>query len=160
MSIDVVIRSDFSKGQLLERDLAGDPSARSAALTVPAGEEGWEELKPFAEGVYLHQVKGRTEGGEIRSWSDLPLALADTEGQQGLDQVRVHFHVPLFFRESGLLSSTASLLTSDFFQELRMGATSHVEIETYTFDVLPPEIHPGNVVKSIAREYEWVQQHL
>ena len=25
MSIDVVIRSDFSKGQLLERDLAGDP---------------------------------------------------------------------------------------------------------------------------------------
>lgn len=132
----------------------------SAALTVAAVEEGWEELRPFAEGVYLHQVKGRTERGEIRSWKDLPLALADTKGQQGLDQVRVHFHVPLFFRESGLLASTASLLTPDFFHELRMGATSHVEIETYTFDVLPPEIHPGDMVKSIAREYAWVQDHL
>ena len=132
----------------------------SAALTVAAGEEGWEALRPFAEGVYLHQVKGRTESGEIRSWKDLPIALEDKAGQQGLDQVRVHFHVPLFFRESGLLASTASLLTPDFFHELRMGATSHAEIETYTFDVLPPEIHPGDMVKSIAREYAWVQDHL
>lgn len=132
----------------------------SAALTVAASDEGWEELRPYAEGVYLHQVKGRAENGEIRSWKDLPLALEDKAGQQGLDQVRVHFHVPLFFRESGLLASTASLLTPDFFHELRMGATSHVEIETYTFDVLPPEIHPGDMVKSIAREYAWVQDHL
>ena len=44
--------------------------------------------------------------------------------------------------------------------ELRTGATSHVEIETYTFDVLPKALHPGDVVKSIAREYEWVQRHL
>ena len=52
------------------------------------------------------------------------------------------------------------MLSDRFFHELRMGATSHVEIETYTFDVLPPEIHPGDMVKSIAREFAWVQDHL
>ena len=72
----------------------------------------------------------------------------------------MHFHVPLFFTEAGKLSSTVETLTPDFFQELRQGATSHVEIETYTFDVLPKEIHPGDMVKSIAREYEWVHKHL
>ena len=60
----------------------------------------------------------------------------------------------------GPLSSTAFALTPDFFQELRTGACSHLEIETYTYDVLPEEYHPGDVVKSIAREYGWTLQHL
>ena len=51
-------------------------------------------------------------------------------------------------------------LTPDFFHELRGGICSHLEIETYTFDVLPPEVHPGDVVKSIAREYSWVMDKL
>jgi hypothetical protein len=36
------------------------------------------------------------------------------------------------------------------------GACAHLEIETYTFDVLPPEVHPGDIVESIAAEYRWV----
>ena len=35
-----------------------------------------------------------------------------------------------------------------------------MEIETYTFDVLPPEVHPGDIVKSISREYAWVLERL
>jgi hypothetical protein len=120
----------------------------------------WDALRPFAEGVYLHQVKGRTADGQIRSWIDLPIAIADEEGRSGVVEVRVHFHVPLFFKQNGPLASTVSTLTPDFFRELRSGATSHLEIETYTFDVLPPEIHPGDVVNSIAREYGWVQELL
>jgi hypothetical protein len=132
----------------------------SAALACPSVTEAWEGLQAFAEGTYLHQVKARASDGTIRSWVDLPVALADVEGRQGLEDVRVHFHVPLFFKEYGLLSSTATLLTPDFFHELRTGATSHVEIETYTFDVLPPAVHPGDVVKSVAREFHWVMEHL
>lgn len=132
----------------------------SAALTTGGAPGDWEALRPFAEGVYLHQVKARLADGQIRSWIDLPGALADDEGRAGLEEVRVHFHVPLFFKGNGPLASTVSTLTPDFFRELRSGATSHVEIETYTFDVLPPEIHPGDVVKSIAREYAWVQELL
>lgn len=132
----------------------------SAAVACPAIPEAWESLQAFAEGTYLHQVKARGADGTIRSWTDLPLALADVEGRQGLEDARIHFHVPLFFKEYGLLTSTAALLTPDFFHELRTGATSHVEIETYTFDVLPPSVHPGDVVKSVAREFHWVMEHL
>jgi len=49
----------------------------------------------------------------------------------------VHFHVPLFFQQAGPLGSTVSTLTPDFFHELRGGICAHLEIETYTFDVLP-----------------------
>ncbi len=63
------------------------------------------------------------------------------------------FHVPLFFTGSGPLQSTVNALTPDFFHELRGGICSHLEIETYTFDVLPRDVHPGDVVKSVAREY-------
>lgn len=132
----------------------------SAALMTKGGADGWEALRPFAEGVYLHQVKARTADGRIRSWLDLPFALEDKAGREGIEEARVHFHVPLFFKGNGPLASTVSTLSPEFFQELRRGATSHVEIETYTFDVLPPEVHPGDVVKSIAREYAWVQEHL
>ena len=73
-----------------------------------------------------------------------------------IDDVRVHFHVPLFFQQAGPLGSTVSSLTPDFFHELREGACSHLEIETYTFDVLPDELRGDDVVKSIAKEYAWV----
>ena len=92
--------------------------------------------------------------------TDLPLALADEDGRYGVEEARVHFHVPLFFAGNGPLASTASTLTPDFFRELRQGATSHVEIETYTFDVLPEDIRPADVVGSIAREFTWVGENL
>jgi len=132
----------------------------SAALMTGGGEECWNALLPFAEGVYLHQVKARTAGGEIRSWTDLPVALADNDGRNDIKEVRVHFHVPLFFQGNGPLASTASTLTPEFFRELRNGVTSHVEIETYTFDVLPEAIRPPDVVRSISREFEWVGEQL
>jgi hypothetical protein len=60
----------------------------------------------------------------------------------------------------GVLRSTVDTLTTEFFHELRRGDTAHLEIETYTFDVMPQELHPGDVVKSIAREYGWVLEKL
>lgn len=132
----------------------------SAALMTGGGKDCWEALRPYAEGVYLHQVKARTVTGIIRSWTDLPLALADEDGRYGVEEARVHFHVPLFFKGNGPLASTVSTLTPDFFRELRQGATRHVEIETYTFDVLPEEIRPADVVSSIAREFTWVGENL
>ena len=36
----------------------------------------------------------------------------------------------------------------------------HLEIETYTFDVLPEELRAQDVAASIAREYEWLLPRL
>ncbi len=128
----------------------------SAALQAAATPETYAALAPFAEPVYLHQVKGRAKSGARFAWFDLPTALEEMPAFTDLEEVRVHFHVPLFFTGNGPIGSTAGALTPDFFHELRDGACPHLEIETYTFDVLPPDVHPGDIVKSIAREYSWV----
>lgn len=132
----------------------------SAALRTPSNAESWAALRPFAEPVYLHQVKGRAASGDRSSWTDLPAALDALPGGPDLEELRVHFHVPLFFTNAGPLYSTADSLTPDFFHELRSGICPHLEIETYTFDVLPPEVRPGDVVESIAREYAWVLERI
>ena len=132
----------------------------SAALAAPSNPETWNALRLFAEPVYLHQVKAIARSGARIAWYDLPEALQELSNFPDVEELRVHFHVPLFMPTVGVLSSTASALTPDFFHELRSGTCSHLEIETYTFDVLPPEHNPGDVIKSIAREYAWVLQHL
>jgi sugar phosphate isomerase/epimerase len=132
----------------------------SAALRTASNAESWAALRPFAEPVYLHQVKGRSAAGAVFSWYDLPTALEELPGFPDVQELRVHFHVPLFFTGAGPLQSTVDTLTPDFFRELRKGICPHLEIETYTFDVLPPEVHPGDVVKSVAREYAWAMEHL
>jgi sugar phosphate isomerase/epimerase len=132
----------------------------SAALRVPSNPAGWAALAPFVEPVYLHQVKGRSPSGAMFAWYDLPNALAELPGLPDVEELRVHFHVPLFFTGAGPLQSTVDTLTPDFFQEIRRGACPHLEIETYTFDVLPPEVHPGDVTKSVSREFAWALEHL
>lgn len=132
----------------------------SAALRAQSNPESWAALKSFVEPVYLHQVKGRASSGARFSWYDLPAALEELPGFPDVEELRVHFHVPLFFTGAGPLQSTVDTLTPDFFHELRQGTCSHLEIETYTFDVLPAEVHPGDVVKSIAKEYSWVLDKL
>ena len=132
----------------------------SAALRTKASPEAITALASFQEPTYLHQVKARRENGEILSWPDLPAALAELPSTADLDELRVHFHVPLFIAPNAPLASTADTLTPAFWELVRSGICPHLEIETYTFDVLPPEVHPGDIIRSIAEEYRWVLNHL
>lgn len=115
----------------------------SAALTVPASAHA--ELRAFADPIYLHQV---TERGSGRTWPDLAEALAANGGG---DEWRVHFHVPIFVERYGALESTQDHLR----RCIERVQTPHLEIETYTWDVLPAGMKASSV-DSIAREYEWV----
>lgn len=132
----------------------------SAALKAPATKETYAALSSFREPIYLHQVKGRAKNGSVSSWPDLPEALEALPTTNNLEELRVHFHVPLFVSPNAPLASTASALDDEFWQEVRSGICPHLEIETYTFDVLPPEVHPGDIVKSISEEYRWVLKKL
>jgi sugar phosphate isomerase/epimerase len=114
----------------------------SAALTVPG--DAHEELRAFADPIYLHQV---TEAGSLRTWPDLPEALS----ANGSEEWRVHFHVPIFIERYGALESTQEHLR----RCIERVDTAHLEIETYTWDVLPADLKASSV-DSIAREYEWV----
>ena len=83
------------------------------------------------------------------SWPDLPEALADDGGGE---EWRVHFHVPIFVERYGRAASRRRTTSRGASGAVR---TSHLEIETYTWDVLPAELKASSV-DSIAREYEWV----
>jgi sugar phosphate isomerase/epimerase len=120
----------------------------SAALRLPVAARA--ELDRFADPIYLHQVTQRNQDGSLQSWPDLPEAL---DGLGGGEEWRVHFHVPIFEERYGALRSTQDHLR-DVIERVR-GRTSHLEIETYTWDVLPADLKASSV-DSIAREYEWV----
>jgi sugar phosphate isomerase/epimerase len=112
-------------------------------------------LEPFCDEVYLHPVAVRSSRGRVRRWMDLPEALGEMKPAAG-ERIRSHFHIPLFFEGDGLLRSTSAELNGEFFGLLRKGVTHHLEIETYTFNVLPPSLRAGGVEENFRRESEWV----
>jgi hypothetical protein len=120
-----------------------DPAARDA-------------LMPFAEGVYLHQVVAR-RGDELVRFVDLPEALADP---RSFDEWRVHFHVPIFRELLGALGSTQAWLAELLVAHRHAPISTHLEVETYTWDVLPPEFRDEPIVDAVARELAWVKERL
>lgn len=135
----------------------------SAGLKVALGassDEALEALRPFAEGVYLHQVVERGRGPLVR-YEDLPQALEAARRSAGEEREwRIHFHVPLFRERLGPFSNTQDFLR-DLLAILRVDCPSpHLEVETYTWDVLPEEYRRDGIVTAIARELAWVEQRL
>lgn len=131
---------------------AGIPIAKvqvSSALKV-AG-EGREKLRPFDEPRYLHQVVVRNRDGCLERYADLGEALA--RGEAG-EEWRCHFHVPIF-----LAGTPDHGTTQDFLRDLLplLPADTLLEVETYTWDVLPPELRLDSVTDSIVRELAWLR---
>jgi len=130
----------------------------SAGLDVALTGATRAALAPFAEGVYLHQVVERGTSG-LERWVDLPDALA-AAGDDGSRDWRIHFHVPLFREQLGPFRNTQPWLR-DLLDVVRTTPVSpHLEVETYTWDVLPAEFRQEPIVTAIARELRWVRERL
>lgn len=124
---------------------------------APAHDEAvLSALERFSDDVYLHQVVIR-RGGSLVRHLDLPDAISDARsGAREAEEWRIHFHVPVFHENLGPFGSTQPFLR-DLFDVLRGTAvTDHLEVETYTWDVLPVEHRSGTVEEAIARELEFV----
>jgi sugar phosphate isomerase/epimerase len=122
--------------------------ARQAAMA--------DALRPFADSTYLHQVVAR-RGGALVRYPDLDVALDDRRAgaATGPDEWRIHFHVPLFARDYDAFASTQDYVKTVLGLARASRFTTHLEIETYTWDVLPQGLKL-DLLESIAREYEWV----
>lgn len=117
-------------------------------------------LEPFAEGVYLHQVVER-RAGTLTRFLDLPEALiAAAEAASGLREWRIHFHVPLFREQLGPFLSTQDYLRDLLGLLAREPCSGHLEVETYTWEVLPPEHRREDIVTAVTRELRWVMGRL
>jgi hypothetical protein len=123
--------------------------------------ENLDALRTFAEDVYLHQVVQRRAVGLIR-FHDLPLALAaaQTESPAPDDEWRVHFHVPIFLDRAGPFRTTQSYLAQVIGLAGADDVTPCLEVETYTWDVLPPHLRTADLCSAIARELSWVRSTL
>lgn len=109
-------------------------------------------LRPFADPVYLHQVVSKRADG-LRHYPDLGPALDAREA--GPAEWRIHFHVPLFTSDYDGLGSTQDDVRRLIDAAVARPITTHLEIETYTWSVLPGSLKI-DLLDSIAREYEWV----
>ncbi len=132
----------------------------SAGLIVdPSDAAQLTALRDFDEPVYLHQVVARN-AGVLSRFDDLQLAFAASTPWSPDAEWRVHFHVPLFTDEYGVFSSTRSEVTP-LLEHLRSAEDAPLlEVETYTWDVLPERFRNEDKCEAIARELAWVEQQL
>jgi len=142
----------------------------SAALHAehPADPATRRALASFAEQRFLHQTRERAGDG-LRRRDDLPGALeGDPGGEDALPgdgPWRVHFHVPLHAEPQPPLRSTRAELgaTLDALFGGPTAVTDHVEVETYTWGVLPSAARPtddAGLIDGIAAELAWVRDRL
>jgi hypothetical protein len=110
----------------------------------------------FDEPRYLHQVVVRHRDGGLSRYRDLPDAISSHEASAG-DEWRCHFHVPIFSAGYGAVQTTR-----DFVTDVLPLVPEDVllEVETYTWEVLPEELRTGSVTDSIIREISWLKEQL
>ncbi|MEM8501597.1 MAG: metabolite traffic protein EboE [Cyanobacteria bacterium P01_D01_bin.1] len=132
----------------------------SAALRIDLPEDTekrqWmsDQLEAFAESTYLHQVIERRADGQLQQHRDLTQVLSEFVSSDAKEW-RTHFHVPIFIDRYQAFESTQADITSFLVALKNNPGCSHLEIETYTWDVLPAEMKL-DMLTSIQREYEWV----
>lgn len=131
----------------------------SAALHVadPADVESREAVAAFVEQRYLHQTRELSADGTVLATDDLPEALRDLPAR---GPWRVHFHVPLHLAPRAPLTATIDVLTAalDAVKGIPHGDEAHVDVETYTWSVLPDGVE--DLVEGIAGEVRWAATEL
>jgi hypothetical protein len=129
----------------------------SSALRVRPDAAGRAALAAFNEPVYLHQVVVGSAGSDVvrRRFVDLPDALADPAPSAPDDEWRIHFHVPLHAAPGAPFADTRDHLVAalDWLKAHR-GACAHLEMETYTWEVLPRALRLP-IEDQLVQEYAW-----
>jgi sugar phosphate isomerase/epimerase len=132
----------------------------SAALKEPNVDKGTKDrLTRFDEGVYLHQVVQRKASGDLQRFLDLQPAFGRIDEAQG-SEWRVHCHVPVFMDKLPELGTTQDFLRQILDLHKTNAISPHLEVETYTFDILPAELRQLDIASAVAREISWVQEQL
>jgi hypothetical protein len=140
----------FQVSAALKAMIAAGKSARKAAAAAFSG---------FDEPTYLHQVVARMKDNTLIRYHDLPEALQTLPSSKDVREWRAHFHVPVFAQDLGLVQSTQEDITKVLKMQRDFMLTNHLEVETYTWEVLPEELKLP-MGESIVRELEWVKGEL
>ncbi len=139
----------------------------SSALEVarPHASDTRRLLQDFAEPRYLHQVRSRGSDGQLHGVMDLPDAF-DSEHLAREHPWRIHFHVPV--QTTTLCAGALGTTQHEICKVLDFLAANpelhpHLEVETYTWQVLPEALRPRNdkqLIAGLATELDWLAGEL
>ena len=132
----------------------------AAALHVPeVTQAAVDTLKRYAKTIYLTQTMERRDG-RIHRFLNLEDAIAAFEKAPGPREWRVHIHVPVFLDDLGQFRTTRFAIADALRFHKAKPLSRQLEIETYTWDMLPENLKTGDIVDYICREIEWVRGQL
>ncbi len=115
----------------------------------------WSSLARFDEPTYLHQVT-ELKNGVVTTYPDLPAVLRSKSVHT---ELRAHFHVPIFLDRFEELYSTQDQILEVMSYIREHPVSDHLEVETYTWEVLPPTLKKP-LSDSIVRELQWLKAQL
>lgn len=117
------------------------------------------ELRRFTDTIYLSQTSLKTADGIVK-YLNLGEALDAYVANPVPTEMRTHFHVPVFLEEIGPFKTTRFAVQQALAMHRKQPLSDHLEIETYTWDVLPAELKTGDIVDYVSRELEFVMKEL
>ncbi len=122
-------------------------------LENPSDAEARATLAQYVEPRYLHQTTARTADGRVLREVDLSTDLTGSPPDEFLaaDEWRIHYHVPVNAESLGPLSTTRGDLRVALAAVRDLDYAPHLEVETYTWDVLPGAA-PESLVEGLTRE--------
>jgi sugar phosphate isomerase/epimerase len=128
----------------------------TAGLRIPrVGTDAVAALRALGDDVYLHQVVERGSDG-LRRYPDIELACDAARWRRGDCEWRVHFHVPVFLPELDGFASTQEFVRNALELHAQRPRTPHLEVETYTWSVIPEHLRGMSIEEAISRELAWV----
>ncbi len=133
----------------------------AAALYVPEVTQGAvDTLKRYAKTIYLTQTMEK-RNGTINRYLNVDDAIAAFEKDpNGPREWRTHIHVPVFLDDLGQFRTTRFAIEDALKFHKQKPLSRQLEIETYTWDMLPDSLKTGDIVDYVSREIEWVRNQL
>jgi len=120
------------------------------------------ELKKYTGTIYLSQTT-ELRNGKLTRFLNLEDAIKAWEADPAPDEPRewrTHFHVPVFLKDLGPFQTTRGGIDAALKVHAKTPLSTHLEIETYTWDVLPEHLKTGDITEYVVRELEYVRDQL
>ncbi len=133
----------------------------AAALHIPEVTQGVvDTLKRYAKTIYLTKTLEK-KNGKINRFLNVDDAIAAFEKDPaGPREWRTHIHVPVFLDDLGQFRTTRFAIEDALRFHKQKPLSPHLEVETYTWDMLPDSLKTGDIVDYIYRELDWVRGQL
>ncbi len=148
--------------KLVDNDIPVFKLQEAAAVQVPkVTPAAVNELRRWAESVYLTQTIEQ-RNGKLTRFLNLEDAIAAWEKDpSGEREWRIHFHVPVFLETlSEHFRTTRFAIAEALAFHKARPLSAQLEIETYTWDVLPQHLKTGDIVDYVTLELQWVMSQL